>query len=96
MTVEDPIRLAVDPVQAVADLAVGQVLQMLAERAAPSAEHLLNGVAGNAADQQQILVHLTPSPYPPLVLLDLTITTLISTRDDPAHDSVLGLIKHFD
>ena len=57
MAGEHLIMDAADPVLAGPDLAVGHGLERAAERPAEAAEHLFGGVEGNAADQQDVLLH---------------------------------------
>jgi hypothetical protein len=50
MAVEDTISLAIDPMNALADFAIGHTRQQMAERLPPHPEDFFDGVAGNAPD----------------------------------------------
>jgi hypothetical protein len=50
MAVEDTISLAIDPMNALADFAIGHTRQQMAKRLPPHPEDFFDGVAGNAPD----------------------------------------------
>jgi hypothetical protein len=63
MPVEDPVGQAVDPVTALADLAVGHIGEPRTERRTDLAKSLFGGLDRNASNQQQFPGHFSPRVF---------------------------------